>query len=293
LNLEFAKLHSLGNDFLIVPSNDTGDATSSLGVLGAGLCDRHRGVGADGVVYYRPTISDSEADVAAIIVNADGSRAEVSGNGLRCLAAYLHAVGLHSGERLRIRTVVGIRTYRLTDVQDGRYTYESCMGRPILDPSLVPARLGRPPGPVIDCPLETEGGAVRATICSLGNPHCSTFWPDLSQAPVGTLGPLIERHEAFPHRTNVEFVQVLDRHSLQVRFWERGVGPTLASGTGVSAAAVAAVLRGSSESPVHVRTELGTMSVAWQPGEDLFLTGPAEVICHGRYVAGPIPPQPT
>lgn len=283
MNLEFAKLHSLGNDFLIVRSGEVGEPQSPLSALAAGLCDRHLGVGADGVIFYQPTIADSEADTAAIIVNADGSKAEVSGNGLRCLAAFLNASGVHTGETLRIRTVAGIRTYRLKEVKSGSYCYESCMGRPVLDPKLVPARLGESPGPVLDHPLEISSGFVPVTVCSLGNPHCSTFWPDLGQAPVEAIGPLIERHQAFPRRTNVEFVQVLDAHSIRVRFWERGVGLTMASGTGASAAAVASILRGSAQSPVCVHTELGSMAVAWRPGEDLYLTGPAEFVCEGTY----------
>lgn len=286
MSLEFAKLHSLGNDFLIVRSGEAGDLPSSLSALAIGLCDRHRGVGADGVVFYQPTSSDSEAEAAAIIINADGSKAEVSGNGLRCLAAFLNASGIHPGETLRIRTVVGVRTYRLEAVKNGTYIYESCMGRPVLEPSLVPAQLDGSPGLVIDHPLEIATGVVRVSVCSLGNPHCSTFWSELAQAPVETIGPLLERHRAFPRRTNVEFVQVLDRHSLRVRFWERGVGLTMASGTGVSAAAVASILRGLVESPVSVYTELGSMSVTWRPGEDLFLIGPAEFICQGSYIPG-------
>lgn len=283
MSLEFAKLHSLGNDFLIVRTGESGDLPSSLGSLAVGLCDRHRGVGADGVVFYQPTVSDNEAETAAIIVNADGSKAEVSGNGLRCLAAFLNASGIHRGESLRIRTVVGVRTCRLKEVRNGAYIYESCMGRPVLDPSLVPAHIGGSPGPVIDYPLEIATGVVVVSVCSLGNPHCSTFWPELSQVHVEGIGPLLECHQAFPRKTNVEFVQVLGKHSLRVRFWERGVGLTMASGTGASAAAVASILRGSAESPVTVYTELGSMSVTWRPGEDLFLTGPAEFICQGTY----------
>jgi diaminopimelate epimerase len=157
------------------------------------------------------------------------------------------------------------------------------MGRPVLDPVFVPACLGESPGPVLDHPLEITSGAVPVSVCSLGNPHCTTFWPDLDRVPVETIGPLIERHQAFPRRTNVEFVQVLDGQSIRVRFWERGVGLTMASGTGASAAAVVSILRGSAESPVRVHTEMGSMLVAWRPGEDLYLTGPAEYVCKGTF----------
>ncbi len=118
---------------------------------------------------------------------------------------------------------------------------------------------------------------------SMGNPHCSTFWQELAKAPFEVLGPLLENHASFPNRTNVEFVQVLERHRVRVRFWERGVGHTFSSGTGSSAAAVAAVLNGFCESPITVETELGTLFIQWKPGEELFVTGPAEFICRGEY----------
>ncbi len=282
VKVEFAKLHGLGNDFLVVGMEGVGTPPGTLAPLAGRMCDRHRGVGADGVVFYQPTRGDSEADFSALIFNADGSKAEMSGNGVRCLAAHLHRSGRILSRVLRIRTVSGIKACLLRKHEGGIYVFETSMGEPVTDPQRIPARIAVA-GPVLNHPLQVESMTVEVSLCSMGNPHCSTFWPDVAQAPMETLGALLERHEIFPNRANVEFIQVMDRRRIRVRFWERGVGPTLASGTGSSAAAVAAILRGLVDSEVLVETELGTMSVRWEPGQELFLTGPAEHICSGVY----------
>jgi diaminopimelate epimerase len=281
--MEFAKLHGLGNDFLITGMGDAVDMPRPMSTLARQICDRHRGVGADGVVFYQPTIGDPEADVSALIFNADGSRAEMSGNGVRCLAAQLYRTGRFRTPALRIRTVSGIKTYSIKMQEAEVYTFESSMGTPILNPARIPAVLDGP-GPILNHPLTLGSEHIQVSLCSMGNPHCSTFWSDVIGAPVDTIGPLLERHTLFPNRTNVEFIQVIDRSRIRVLFWERGVGRTLASGTGSSAAAVAAILHKFVESPVTVDTGLGTMRVSWKPGEELFLTGPAEFICSGTYV---------
>jgi diaminopimelate epimerase len=283
VTMDFAKLHGLGNDFLVARVGETGSSPRSLALLARQLCDRHRGIGADGVVFYQPTVGDPEANVSALIYNADGSKAEMSGNGLRCLAAILHKSGQQHLPSLRIRTVSGIKTYVLQGCEGKIYTFESSMGSPITDPRRVPSRLAPGPEPLLSFPLSVGSEKIGVSLCSMGNPHCSTFWPDVTKAPLEVLGPLLEKHEGFPNRTNVEFIQVLDRSRIRARFWERGVGRTLASGTGSSAAAVAAILNNLVDSPVTVETELGFMWVRWKAGEELFLTGPAEFICSGVY----------
>ncbi len=284
--MEFAKLHGLGNDFLVIRVGDAGGAQRTLTSLATALCHRHIGIGADGVVFYQPTIGDGDAEVAALIFNADGSRAEMSGNGLRCLAAFLCLSGQHQAASIRVRTVAGVKTLTLRQREGKLLTFETSMGRPVTEPERIPLRPGPPSGPAIDWPLTVGVESVPVTASSMGNPHCSTFWPDVAQAPVDSLGPLLERHAAFPNRTNVEFIQVLDRHRLRVRFWERGVGRTLCSGTGSSAAVVAATLRKEVESPVTVETELGSLLVRWDAPGELHLTGPAELICTGVYAEG-------
>jgi len=279
--MEFAKLHGLGNDFLVARVGEKGGPPRSLTMLAEQLCGRHCGIGADGIIFYQPTLGDPEAEVSALIYNADGSKAEMSGNGLRCLAALLYKSGQLRSPALRIRTVSGIKTYVLQCREGKVYTFESSMGHPITDPQRVPSRLAPGPEPLLSFPLPVGSEKILVSLCSIGNPHCSTFWPDVKKAPLEVLGPLLEKHEGFPNHTNVEFIQVLDRNRIRVRFWERGVGRTLASGTGSSAAAVAAILNNLVESPVTVETDLGNMSVRWKHGEDLFLTGPAEFICSG------------
>jgi diaminopimelate epimerase len=281
--MKFSKLHGLGNDFLVARAEAVAEAGRSLSPLVIRACHRRTGIGADGVLFFQPTVGDAEADVSALIFNADGSRAEMSGNGTRCLAAHL----VHSGElpaqTIRIRTVSGVKHFTLQDQKDGTYIFVSSLGQPVTEPARIPVRLGTGPGALVDFPLTVGSESVRVTISSMGNPHCSTFWPHVNQAPLETLGPMLERHRCFPNRTNVEFIEVLDRHRIRVRFWERGVGPTLASGTGSSAAAVAAILNGRVESPVTVEVQLGSMLVEWQPPSEVFLTGPAEYICSGDF----------
>jgi len=279
--LEFAKLHGLGNDFVVVKLEPEGWDDEAITRLARRICDRRRGIGADGTLLYWDTPEDPEAAVRTRIFNADGSETEMSGNGVRCLAALL-VTRKAARKPLRIRTLSGVKTLRLCGEAGSAYTFESSMGKPDLDPRALPARLERS-GPVLDHPLAVDGEVVAVTLSSIGNPHCSTFWPDLEDAPFERLGPRLERHPIFPNRTNVEFVQVLGRDRLRVRFWERGVGETPASGTGSCAAALAALLHDYVESPVTVQTEQGSLRVARDPGGELFLTGPAELVCTGRY----------
>lgn len=281
--MKFAKLHGLGNDFIIATADNAEGAGPSLALLAQRICGRHTGVGADGIIFFQPTVGDADADVSALIFNADGSRTEMSGNGTRCLAAYLIHSGERSGRTVRIRTVSGIKRFVLKHHKDMVYTFEGSMGEPVIEPRRVPVRLGSGGIPIVDFPLAVGPETVRVTVSSMGNPHCSTFWANIAEAPVETLGPMIERHDCFPNRTNVEFIQILDRHRIRVRFWERGVGPTRSSGTGSSAAAVAAMLNGLAESPVMVEVEMGSLAVHWQPPGDLLLTGPAEYIFNGDF----------
>jgi diaminopimelate epimerase len=281
--VKFAKLHGLGNDFLVASGAAAGSASRSLGSLAQNACRRHTGIGADGVMFYQLAAGDAEAEVSALIYNADGSRAEMSGNGTRCLAAHLIRSGQCAGRRLRIRTVAGIKTFVLKEQAGEKYVFESSLGSPVFDPALIPARLESPRVPVVGYELRVGSEVVPVTLSSMGNPHCSTFWPDVDRAPVEQLGPALERHDCFPNRANVEFIEVVDPHCIRVRFWERGVGITLASGTGSAAAATAAILNRFVGSPVKVMVARGDMMIQWQPPGELLLTGPAEYICDVDY----------
>jgi diaminopimelate epimerase len=281
--IDFAKLHALGNDFLVVPLPEQEGHQIAYASLTRSMCERRTGIGADGIVYYRPTVADADADFSVLIFNSDGSRAEMSGNGIRCLAAYLVCSGAVPAGVVRLRTVAGLRTLVLRDAAEPDYVFEAEMGVPITDPARIPAALGEPGVPVVDQRLHISGESFSVTLSSMGNPHCTTFWESVADVPVERYGTLLERSVPFPGGTNVEFVQVVDRHTLRVRFWERGAGLTLSSGTGSSAAAVAAVLSGRAESPIRVVTELGFLDVVWNPGQELRLTGPATVVCVGTY----------
>lgn len=276
-------MHGLGNDFLITKAEVPQRGAPMLGLLARRICDRHCGVGADGIIFYEPAAARADADYSALIFNADGSEAEMSGNGVRCLAAFLCHSGQCSASEVRIRTAAGTKCLELKGREGNVFVYRCSMGRPITEPASIPSRLPGP-GPVLGYPLQVDTEVIAVTLSSMGNPHCSTFWPDLNQAPVDRLGARLEHHPCFPNRTNVEFIQVLDPHRLRVAFWERGVGRTMASGTGSSAAAAAAILNGLAETPVTVETELGGLVVEWAPGKELFLTGPAEFICSGDYL---------
>ena len=293
--MEFAKLHGLGNDFLIIPADFARQGKESLATLAQKVCHRQCGVGADGVMYYETAFKDPEAEYVTRIFNADGSEAEMSGNGIRCLAAFLHHSGRCSSSSVSIRTPAGVKSLVLQQRDGAIYTFECAMGVPITDPEAIIGTGELGPGPIVGHPLTVGDRVIRVTLSSMGNPHCSTFWPDLNAAPIDILGPALEGHVIFPRRANIEFIQVLDRHRLRVRFWERGVGRTLASGTGSSAAAVASLLHGFTESPVTVETAMGSLVVRWQAGEQLYLTGPAEFICSGEVdldaVAGSLNPS--
>lgn len=284
--MEFAKLHGLGNDFIVVRVGESDGYQRSLASLGRKICDRHRGVGADGIVFYQPTRGDHDAEFSAMIYNADGSKAEMSGNGIRCLAALLVHRGEHTSKVVRVRTISGIKTLTLTGRENLLYHFKCTMGYPITELSKIPVSIEGEKGPLLNYPLSLGEETVGVSLCSMGNPHCSTFWTDVTQAPLSELGARLEKHPAFPNRTNVEFIQLVDRTRIKVRFWERGVGQTLSSGTGSSAAAVAAILRGLADSPLTVETELGCVVVGWHQGQELQLTGPAEFICAGDYTAG-------
>jgi len=253
LNIPFTKAHGCGNDFLLIAGtpSDFGDATA----LAVAICDRHRGVGADGVYFV--TAPDADADAKVHLFNSDGSAAELSGNGTRCVAASLVAAGVASNP-LRILTGAGLRELRRT----GPKSFEMAIGVP-----------------------QVHVTAYGFTDVDLGNPQCINF-VDHFDFDWKARGAELERHPHYPHKTNVEFVKVLDAHNIEIRIWERGAGWTLSSGTGSTASAVAAVHAGRCRSPVTVHTEGGELVVRWE-GEKVFLTGPAEITAHGDFCWNP------
>lgn len=265
----FVKTEALGNDFLLIEKNDAGGDFSALAQR---ICDRRRGVGADGVVFWEEAAGKT---YRVRIFNMDGSEAECSGNGLRCMAAYLFRDRNLAGE-VSLETVSGVYTLKPSD---GRYTAD--MGIPELAAKAIPARFPGDPAQVVDVPLEVGSETHRVTCCATGNPHCSLFVTDFDR--VETLGPAIERHPAFPNRTNVEFIRVISRSDIEVAFWERGAGRTPASGTGSCGAVVASVLNDRTDRKVTVHTENGDLEVEWRTDRRLSLTAEAAVVASGEY----------
>jgi diaminopimelate epimerase len=271
--LPFVKTHALGNDFILVEHDAS--IPPDYPELARRICHRHFGIGADGLILWRA----SGDRFRLRIFNQDGGEAECSGNGLRCLAAYLIEHGRWTEPEIRLETVSGL--YILRRAGD---RYEADMGVPLLAPEEVPFIPPVPLKRVVDYPLTVEGREpVRITACSTGNPHCSLFVDTVNEDDVRTLGPILERHHAFPNRTNVEFIRVLNRSEIEVSFWERGVGPTYASGTGSCGAAVASILNGRTGRVVTVHTKAGTLQVEWPEGGRLKLTATANVVAEGQY----------
>lgn len=285
MELRFTKMHGLGNDF-IVAEDLASDIDMSPDAVEL-LCDRHFGIGADGLILVRPaTIPD--ADFAWWFRNSDGSVAEMCGNGIRCFAKFLADRGLipHDAESVRVETAVGSLPIAL--VRDAVGTVCSAivdMGEPILDPALVPTSLrgSDGTGPALDVPVTTDAGSAHVTCVSMGNPHAIVFVDDVDIAPVHTLGPALEVAPEFPRKTNVEFAQILTRHSLRLRVWERGCGETLACGTGACATVVAANLNGLCDRKVTVELPGGELDIEWVEGGSVLMTGPATTVFTGVF----------
>jgi diaminopimelate epimerase len=286
-SIDFVKTQALGNDFILVEREGVAGRTDEqLAAMSRRICDRHFGVGADGLIFWQKV----ESHFALRIFNSDSSEAECSGNGLRCAAAYLIETGRWPHSEIQLKTISGVYTLRRAGA-----AYEADMGLPSLRPEQIPfipllARRGQgevPDGPldrVVNYPLWLDGSEVRISACSTGNPHCSLFVPEIDEKAVNDLGARLERHPAFPNRTNVEFIRVLNDQEIEVAFWERGAGPTFASGTGSCGATVASILNGKTGRSVTVHTKGGDLQVEWPEGGRLKLTSTASIVAEGRYL---------
>jgi len=276
---EFTKLHGLGNDYIYLNAFTGQIQEYDLAELARILSDRHFGVGADGIILIMPSES---ADFRMRIFNSDGSEAEMCGNGIRGLAKYVYEQGMTDKTTITVETGAGLLRVALT-VQDGVVTAATVdMGFPHLNRSEIPM-LGEPAAePVIEQPLEVNGHRFNITCVSMGNPHCVIFVDDVDHFTVGEIGPLIEHHELFPERINVEFVTVLDREHIKMRVWERGAGETLACGTGASASVVAGVLTDRTDRQVEVELQGGLLRIEWHEDEHVFMTGPITEVFTGE-----------
>ncbi len=282
--MRFTKLHSLGNDFLVVCPNEELDM-ARVGEFARRACERHTGIGADGLLLVG---QDNPAgdEVTFRIFNADGTEAELSGNGLRCAMACLVHHGKVRGPKVLFRTPAGDRTCEVVARQGALYEVRNNMGVPRLRSDDIPFDDGAPHERVIDYPLSINRKSYDVTCVSMGNPHCDIFVERFpARIEWHQIGREIESHAFFPNRTNVEFIRVLNRGEIEVLFWERGVGETLSSGSGSSAAAVAAILKGLTDRTVKVWTSMGSLQVEWPPDGEVYQVGPAEVVFEGDYPA--------
>lgn len=279
MELRFTKMNGLGNDFVFI--EDLEEAWDLAPDAVAWLCDRHFGVGADGVVLVRPATTDS-ADLYMHYFNADGSLAEMCGNGARCFAKYAVDHGLIPAETttMVIETLGGLRPVTFERDDEGRLATATVdMGVPVLDPAEIPTTFDGTQ--VYECPIETPWGEVRITALSMGNPHAIIWVDDVDQAPVETLGPFIETHERFPRHTNVEFAQLIDDARIRLRVWERGVGETLACGTGACATAVAGTLSCRVGRNATIELPGGDLSIRWHTDDHVYMTGSAAEVFTG------------
>jgi diaminopimelate epimerase len=282
--MKFTKLHGLGNDFLVICPNQELDL-SRIGEFSRRICERHTGVGADGLLLVSQE-DPGRDEVGFRIFNADGTEAEISGNGLRCAMACLAYHKKTSGPRVVFRTPAGSRVAELIKKVGAVYDIRIEMGVPRLRSAEIPFDDGQAHDRVIDYPMPINQKVYEITSLSVGNPHCAIF-VDRFPARIEwhQIGREVESHPFFPNRTNVEFVRVLNRGEIEVLFWERGVGETLSSGTGSSAAAVASILKDLTDRRVKVWSSMGELTVEWPPDDQVFQTGPTEIVFEGDYPA--------
>lgn len=261
--IPFTKAHGAKNDFLLTWANQL--AGIDLNAAALAICDRHTGVGADGWILVAKPGPES-ADVAIRLFNADGGEVELSGNGTRCAAAFAIAAG-HAAPVIRIHTAAGLKFLQLRERSGNRFEFAMNMGK-------ADCRH-------LHCSLPLSSGERDVTILNVGNPQCAVFVDNFA-FDWRSVGAEIERHPRFPQRTNVSFVRVVDGNTIDVRFFERGVGETMSSGTGSTGAAAAAVMRGVVEPPVTVRTPAGPLDLSWA-NDEIWLVGPAEIIAEGQF----------
>jgi diaminopimelate epimerase len=277
--IPFVKYHGLGNDWIVVRE---GDMPADSASFARSILERHTGAGADGlIVVMKPASRRHDARIR--FFNADGSEAEMSGNGIRCAGAFL-LESKPQKSALAIETLAGVKTLAKGKSGDGLWTFRVGMGAPILAAAEIPFQPADIPAPLLRYPLQTSRGDLQVTVTSMGNPHCSVFVADFDSLDWLLLGREIEQNEHFPHHTNVEFVRLVSKDELEVRFWERGVGHTMSSGTGACGATVAAILNGLTDRRVRVQTEAGTLEVAWPQDGPVTLTGPVVRVMSGKFL---------
>lgn len=276
-SLPFIKMQGCGNDFILVESSLI-IMDEDLTELAKKLCDRNFGIGADGLIISHPS---ETSDFRMQIINSDGSEPEMCGNGIRCFAKYLNMSGKTDKNDIEVETLAGIIRPSLVGNSDNSQIKVD-MGEPIFAPEQIPVA-GFNGDKVINQNLEIEGKIFKINMVSMGNPHCVIFVDSFEDLDFNYWGPVIESFNAFPKKTNVEFVIVENRNNLRVKVWERGAGPTLACGTGACATLAAAVLNDLADKKANVHLPGGTLEIEWQDDNRIIMTGPAEVSFAGVF----------
>lgn len=280
MKIKFTKMHGCGNDYVYIngftekiPQEEKPDFVRYVS-------DRHFGIGSDGAIFINPA---KEADFEMEMYNADGSRSEMCGNGMRCVGKYVYDYGLTDKTEFSVVSAGKIKYLTLT-IEDGKAAQIRVnMGEPILAPAEIPVIANSTP--VMNEPITVLDKEYEMTCVSMGNPHAVVFVEDTASFPVNEIGPYFENHEKFPNRTNTEFVQVVDRNHINMRVYERGTGETLACGTGCCASVVACILNGLTDDTVYVNVLGGTVLVEWNRTENLvYMTGPAVTVFDGEIV---------
>jgi len=276
--IEFTKYHGLGNDFILIDNRATSEpaVTPEQAIQ---LCDRHFGIGANGVIFALP--GQDGTDYTMRIYNSDGSEAQMCGNGIRCLAHFLATLeGEAAKTAYHIHTPAGVMIPKLQ--ADGKIKVD--MGVPFLEAGQVPTTLAETDQKVVNIPMQVAGQSWDVTCVGMGNPHCITFVEDITAIPLETIGPEFENHPAFPQKTNTEFIQVVRPDYIKMRVWERGAGLTLACGTGACASVVAGVLTQNCDRTATVELPGGCLEIEWSElDQRLYMTGPAECVFTGRW----------
>lgn len=264
--MKFIKMNALGNDFILIDSRSEPLEGINLSEFAVKICDRHYGIGADGLLIASPSAS---ADVKMRIFNSDGSEAEMCGNGIRCFAKYIYETLGKKKDMISVETLAGIILPSILEYKGKTAAVEVDMGEP---------------KKVQDSKIKVQDREFNVTLVSMGNPHCVIFVDDLSKVRIDEIGPKIETHKMFPDRTNVEFVQVVSKKEAVVKVWERGAGETLACGTGACASAVAGITAGKLERDVLIRLPGGSLDIEWQEDKHVILRGPAETVFEGKLI---------
>jgi len=280
MKIDFVKMQGLGNDFILIDclSKPLGDS-SFLSYLAKRLCNRHFGIGADGLILILPS---SKANLKMRIFNSDGTEAQMCGNGIRCFAKYAYENKIISKIKFTIETLAGIITPELIFKGKEISGIKVDMGIPKLKRREIPME-GENSPTVVDETLKIDSKTIFQITCvSMGNPHCITFVNDVQSIPVDEIGPKIENHPLFPEKTNVEFIQVLNKQEINFRVWERGAGETLACGTGACAALVAAVLNKKTDREAIIHLPGGDLDIQWADNGHVYMTGPAELAFKGK-----------